>query len=154
MLGGVATWDTQLEMLIAVPCGCHFREQVWPCSCGASSCLSGIFDEHESYCGGSDTVLVQTCLGAGWTGSAGDKYVLFKCDSHCGEVRRGGAVLKVESLMMPVHRLSTLTSHAGCFPELTSALHLSLPQALPAGQARVQTTGVLHLYTEDDDSVL
>lgn len=64
-------------------------------------------------------------------------------------------MLKVEGLMMmPVRRLSALTSPAGCFPKHTSALHPPLLQPHPAGQARVQPPGVVWLaqiFTEDEN---
>lgn len=65
-----------------------------------------------------------------------------------GRKGKGRVVLKVEGLMMmmmPVRRLSALTSPAGCFPEHTSALHLPLLQPHPAGQTRVRPPGVVWL---------
>lgn len=59
---------------------------------------------------------------------------------------RGGDVLKVEGLMMmPVRKLSALTSPAGCFPKHISALHL--PHALASsgrpGQSSASWSGVV-----------
>jgi len=65
-----------------------------------------------------------------------------------GRKGAGRDVLKVEGLMMmmmPIRRLSALTSPAGCFPKHTSALHL--PHALASsgrpGQGSASWSGVV-----------
>lgn len=104
----------------------------------------GVCSKHESYCG-ADTCLALVrrrldCLC--WRGEC----IIQMWLTLWGGRGRGGDVLKVEGLMMmPVRRLSALTSPAGCFPKHTSALHL--PHALASsgrpGQSSASWSGVV-----------
>lgn len=104
----------------------------------------GVCSKHASHCGADACLaLVRRRLNClCWRGEC----IIQMWLTLWGGRGRGGDVLKVEGLMMmPVRKLSALTSPAGCFPKHISALHL--PHALASsgrpGQSSASWSGVV-----------